>query len=176
MPGPTAAPPPSLRLRRRDFISMTSVAAAFGCRALRTYNVGWHQTLISKGRQGRSMGPGHARHCVVKPLSGSAMQLRGRVLIIAGSDSGGGAGVQADIKTVTALGGYAATAITAVTVQNSLGVTAVHEIPVEVVEAQVRAVLSDIGADAIKTGMLGGAAMVEAVAGLLDEARGVPAV
>lgn len=99
----------------------------------------------------------------------------GRVLIIAGSDSGGGAGIQADIKTVTALGGYAATAITAVTVQNTLGVTGVHPIPLDVVAAQARAVLSDIGADAIKTGMLGDAATVELVAQLLDEAR-VPAV
>jgi len=103
------------------------------------------------------------------------MQPRGRVLIIAGSDSGGGAGVQADIKTVTALGGYAASAITAITVQNTLGVSAVHPIPAEVVAAQARAVLSDIGADAIKTGMLGDAALVETVARLLDEA-GVPAV
>jgi hydroxymethylpyrimidine/phosphomethylpyrimidine kinase len=99
----------------------------------------------------------------------------GRVLIIAGSDSGGGAGIQADIKTVTALGGYAATAITAVTVQNTLGVTRVHPIPLDVVAAQARAVLSDIGADAIKTGMLGDAATVELVAGLLDEAK-APAV
>ena len=104
------------------------------------------------------------------------MDKLGRVLIIAGSDSGGGAGIQADIKTVTALGGYAATAITAVTVQNTLGVTGVHPIPVDVVEAQGRAVLSDIGADAIKTGMLGDAAVAYAVARLLDEARGVPAV
>jgi hydroxymethylpyrimidine/phosphomethylpyrimidine kinase len=103
------------------------------------------------------------------------MPALGRVLIIAGSDSGGGAGVQADIKTVTALGGYAATAITAITVQNTLGVTGVHPIPLEIVEAQARAVLSDIGADAIKTGMLGDAAMVELVARLLDEAR-APAV
>ncbi|OHB26955.1 MAG: bifunctional hydroxymethylpyrimidine kinase/phosphomethylpyrimidine kinase [Phenylobacterium sp. RIFCSPHIGHO2_01_FULL_69_31] len=102
------------------------------------------------------------------------MQNLGRVLIIAGSDSGGGAGIQADIKTVTALGGYAATAITAVTVQNTLGVTGVHPIPLDVVEAQARAVLSDIGADAIKTGMLGDAATVELVARLLDEAA-VPA-
>ena len=99
----------------------------------------------------------------------------GRVLIIAGSDSGGGAGVQADIKTVTVLGGYAATAITAITVQNTLGVTGVHPIPLEIIAAQARAVLSDIGADAIKTGMLGDAATVELVARLLDEAR-VPAV
>jgi hydroxymethylpyrimidine/phosphomethylpyrimidine kinase len=99
----------------------------------------------------------------------------GRVLIIAGSDSGGGAGVQADIKTVTMLGGYAATAITAVTVQNTLGVTGVHPIPPEIIAAQARAVLSDIGADAVKTGMLGDAATVALVAGLLDEA-GVPAV
>ncbi len=103
------------------------------------------------------------------------MQTLGRVLIIAGSDSGGGAGVQADIKTVTALGGYAATAITAVTVQNTLGVTGVHPIPLSVIEAQARAVLSDIGADVIKTGMLGDAATVDLVARLLAEV-GVPAV
>lgn len=103
------------------------------------------------------------------------MPAQGRVLVIAGSDSGGGAGIQADIKTVTALGGYAATAITAVTVQNTLGVTGVHPIPLEVVAAQARAVLSDIGADAIKTGMLGDAATVELVAQLIDEAQ-VPAV
>jgi hydroxymethylpyrimidine/phosphomethylpyrimidine kinase len=99
----------------------------------------------------------------------------GRVLIIAGSDSGGGAGVQADIKTVTMLGGYAATAITAITVQNTLGVTGVHPIPLEIIAAQARAVLSDIGADAIKTGMLGDAATVAVVAELLDAAK-VPAV
>lgn len=87
-----------------------------------------------------------------------------RVLIIAGSDSGGGAGIQADIKTVTMLGGYAATAVTAITVQNTLGVTAVHPVPPDIVSAQIRAVLSDIGADAIKIGMLGDSATVEAVA------------
>jgi hydroxymethylpyrimidine/phosphomethylpyrimidine kinase len=79
----------------------------------------------------------------------------GRVLIIAGSDSGGGAGLQADIKAVTMLGAYAATAVTAITVQNTLGVTGVHPIPLDIIEAQGRAVLDDIGADAIKTGMLG---------------------
>ena len=100
----------------------------------------------------------------------------GRVLIIAGSDSGGGAGVQADIKTVTALGAYAATAITAITVQNTLGVHGVHAVPVAIVEAQARAVLDDIGADAIKVGMLGDTAMVEAVAALLDAYAGIPAV
>ncbi len=94
----------------------------------------------------------------------------GRVLIIAGSDSGGGAGIQADLKTVMALGGYGTTAITAVTVQNTLGVTGVHPIPLDIVQAQARAVLGDIGADAIKTGMLGDVAMVETVAALLDEA------
>jgi hydroxymethylpyrimidine/phosphomethylpyrimidine kinase len=103
------------------------------------------------------------------------MQPKGRVLIIAGSDSGGGAGVQADIKTVTALGGYAATAVTAITVQNTLGVRAVHPVPADVVEAQARAVLEDIGADAVKTGMLGDAALVETVARLLAEAD-APAV
>ncbi len=101
---------------------------------------------------------------------------KGRVLVIAGSDSGGGAGIQADIKTITALGGYAATAITAVTVQNTLGVTGVHPIPLDVIAAQARAVLDDIGADAIKTGMLGDAAVVETVAAAIDHAGGVPAV
>jgi hydroxymethylpyrimidine/phosphomethylpyrimidine kinase len=98
------------------------------------------------------------------------------VLVLAGSDSGGGAGIQADIKTITVLGGYAATAITAITVQNTLGVTGVHPIPLDVVEAQARAVLDDIGADAFKTGMLGDAATVEVVARVLDSARGLPAV
>src|SRR3954468_2257000 len=103
------------------------------------------------------------------------MNSRGRVLIIAGSDSGGGAGIQADIKTVTALGGYAATAITAVTVQNTLGVSGVHPIPLEVIEAQARAVLDDIGADVIKTGMLATVETVELAARLIRDA-GVPAV
>ncbi|PZR35992.1 bifunctional hydroxymethylpyrimidine kinase/phosphomethylpyrimidine kinase [Caulobacter segnis] len=101
---------------------------------------------------------------------------QGRVLVIAGSDSGGGAGIQADIKTITALGGYAATAITAVTVQNTLGVTGVHPIPLDIIAAQARAVLDDIGADAIKTGMLGDAAVVETVAAAIDHAGQVPAV
>jgi hydroxymethylpyrimidine/phosphomethylpyrimidine kinase len=104
------------------------------------------------------------------------MTKQGRVLIIAGSDSGGGAGIQADIKSVTAMGGYAATAITAITVQNTLGVTGVHLIPTDVVEAQARAVLDDIGADALKTGMLGDVAMVETVARIIDSAVGIPVV
>ena len=99
----------------------------------------------------------------------------GRVLIIAGSDSGGGAGVQADIKAVTAMGGYAATAVTAITVQNTLGVHGVHPLPLDLIEAQARAVLDDIGADAIKTGMLGSREVVERVAAILDSC-GAPAV
>ena len=94
----------------------------------------------------------------------------GRVLIIAGSDSGGGAGIQADIKTVTALGGYAATAVTAITVQNTLGVSAAYPLPADIIAAQAHAVLDDIGADVIKTGMLGDAGVVERVAQLLDAA------
>ena len=100
----------------------------------------------------------------------------GRVLIIAGSDSGGGAGLQADIKAVTMLGAYAATAVTAITVQNTLGVTAVHPIPLDIIEAQGRAVLDDIGADAIKTGMLGDVGTVDVAARLIDAGRGVPVV
>ncbi len=81
--------------------------------------------------------------------------MKGRVLIIAGSDPSGGAGIQADIKTVTALGGYAAAAITALTVQNTKGVSAVHGVAPEIVAAQIEAVMDDIGADAIKIGMIG---------------------
>jgi hydroxymethylpyrimidine/phosphomethylpyrimidine kinase len=92
-----------------------------------------------------------------------------RILIIAGSDSGGGAGIQADIKTVTMLGGHAMTAITAVTAQNTLGVSGVHLIPTNMVMAQIEACLSDIGADAIKIGMIGSAETVHAVAERLTE-------
>jgi hydroxymethylpyrimidine/phosphomethylpyrimidine kinase len=95
-----------------------------------------------------------------------------RVLIIAGADSGGGAGIQADIKTVTALGGYAMTAVTAVTVQDTLGVHGVHPIPPDVIEAQIRVVLADLGADALKTGMLGDRETVERVGSALEDAAG----
>ncbi len=87
-----------------------------------------------------------------------------RILIIAGSDSGGGAGIQADIKTVTMLGGHAMTAITAITAQNTLGVEAVMPVPTAMVIAQIDAVLADIGADAVKIGMIGSAETAMAVA------------
>ena len=83
------------------------------------------------------------------------MAMKGRVLVIAGSDPSGGAGIQADIKTVTALGGYASAAITALTVQNTLGVKAVHQVSPDFIRDQIIAVLEDIGADAIKIGMIG---------------------
>ena len=92
-----------------------------------------------------------------------------RILIIAGSDSGGGAGIQADIKTVTMLGGHAMTAITAITAQNTLGVSAVHLVPTDIVIAQIDAVVSDIGVDAVKIGMIGSAETANAVADQLAE-------
>jgi len=92
-----------------------------------------------------------------------------RILVIAGSDPSGGAGIQADLKTAQAFGVYAQTAITAVTVQNTLGVTGNHMVPPQIVRDQIIACLSDIGADAIKTGMLGNAEMVEMVAATLAE-------
>ena len=95
--------------------------------------------------------------------------VRGRVLIVAGSDSGGGAGIQADIKTVTMLDGYAATAVTALTAQNTEGVFGVLPIPPEFIRKQIEVVLDDIGADAIKTGMLHDAAVIETVAAVLQE-------
>ncbi len=93
---------------------------------------------------------------------------RGRVLVIAGSDSGGGAGIQADTKAITCLGGFAATAITALTAQNTCGVAGVHPAPVDFLRLQIRTVLDDIGADSLKTGMLHDAATVEAVAAELE--------
>lgn len=102
---------------------------------------------------------------------------QGRVLIIAGSDSGGGAGIQADTKAVSMLRGYAMTAITAITAQDTTGVHGVWPVALDAVEAQMRACLTDIGADAIKTGMLGSAQLVELVAETLDTlARNVPRV
>ena len=91
-----------------------------------------------------------------------------RALSIAGSDSGGGAGVQADLKAFAACGVHGMTAITAITAQNTVGVTAVHQIPPETIVAQVRAVVEDIGVDAVKVGMLGTIETVEAVLEALD--------
>jgi len=92
-----------------------------------------------------------------------------KVLTIAGSDSGGGAGIQADLKTFSALGCFGTSTITAITAQNTLGVTAIHPIPTEIVEAQLEAVLSDIGADAIKIGMLHSVEIIEIVAQIIQK-------
>lgn len=91
-----------------------------------------------------------------------------RILIIAGSDSGGGAGIQADIKTVTALGGYAMTAVTALTAQNTLGVQAVEPVSPDFIRTQMQSVLEDLGADCLKTGMLHDTAVIDAVAQTYD--------
>jgi hydroxymethylpyrimidine/phosphomethylpyrimidine kinase len=103
--------------------------------------------------------------------------MTGRVLIVAGSDSGGGAGIQADLKTVTALGGYGMTAVTALTAQNTMGVFGIHDIAVDFIVQQITLVLDDIGADALKTGMMGSPEVIEAVADALGPtARRVPLV
>lgn len=99
-----------------------------------------------------------------------------RVLIVAGSDSGGGAGIQADLKTVSALGAYGMTAITALTAQNTLGVFEVVEVEASFVARQMEDCFRDIGCDAVKTGMLSNAAIVEAVCETLREHRDVPLV
>jgi len=98
-----------------------------------------------------------------------------RILVIAGSDSSGGAGIQADIKTITMLGGYAMTAITAVTAQNTRGVSMVELLTPTMITAQIDACLGDIGADAVKIGMLGSADIAEVVADRLED-LGVPIV
>lgn len=103
--------------------------------------------------------------------------MKGRVLIVAGSDSGGGAGIQADIKAVTALGGFAMTAITALTAQNTQGVHGIHDVPADFVARQMSLVLDDIGADCIKIGMLHRADIIEAVVETLaGKAKGIPVV
>jgi hydroxymethylpyrimidine/phosphomethylpyrimidine kinase len=103
--------------------------------------------------------------------------MKGRILIVAGSDSGGGAGIQADIKSVTALGGFAAAAITALTAQNTLGVHDVYPVDIAFIQKQMRVVLSDIGADSLKTGMLHSPEVIEAVCTVLEtDAAGIPVV
>jgi len=103
--------------------------------------------------------------------------VRGRVLIIAGSDSGGGAGIQADIKTVTALGGFAMTAITALTAQDTTGVHAILPIPPEFIVRQIEVVARDLGVDSVKLGMLHDAAVIDAVSDALErELPGIPVV
>ena len=94
-----------------------------------------------------------------------------RALTIAGSDSGGGAGIQADLKTFTAFDVYGMSVVTAVTAQNTLGVQAAHELPLDLIEAQLRGVTSDIGVDAVKTGMLSSAPLVHRLCDLLEELR-----
>jgi hydroxymethylpyrimidine/phosphomethylpyrimidine kinase len=100
-----------------------------------------------------------------------SMNSTARILIVAGSDSGGGAGIQADIKTVTMLGGHAMTAIAAITAQNTVGVTAVHPVPAEMILAQIEAVVGDIGVDAVKIGMIGSAFAAEQVAARLERLK-----
>ncbi len=97
------------------------------------------------------------------------MEMRGRVLIVAGSDSGGGAGIQADIKAVTAMGGFAMTAVTALTAQNTQGVFGIHAVPPEFVQQQMRLVLDDLGADCLKLGMLHASPLIRAVAAVIAE-------
>jgi hydroxymethylpyrimidine/phosphomethylpyrimidine kinase len=113
------------------------------------------------------------------PKAGS-MSSTARILIVAGSDSGGGAGIQADIKTVAMLGGHPMTAIAAITAQNTTGVTAVHPVPAEMILAQIDAVVADIGVDAVKIGMIGSAFAAEQVAARLErlkaEQPGIPIV
>ena len=97
------------------------------------------------------------------------MKIRSKVLIIAGSDSSGGAGIQADIKAVTALGSYAMTAVTAVTAQNTRGVKVIASIPTKNVRKQITMVLDDIGANAVKIGMLHNTSIIKCVCNILNK-------
>jgi hydroxymethylpyrimidine/phosphomethylpyrimidine kinase len=113
------------------------------------------------------------------PRSGSkasSVTPTARILVIAGSDSGGGAGIQSDIKTITMLGGHAMTAITAITAQNTLGVSGVHPIPAEMILGQIDAVAADLGVDAVKVGMVPGPFAARAIADRLSKLGDVPIV
>ena len=92
-----------------------------------------------------------------------------RILTIAGSDSGGGAGIQADLKAITLLGGFGMSVLTALTAQNTVAVTSINEVPLDFIAAQIEAVFSDIGVDAVKTGMLSNAEVVKLVASKMSE-------
>src|SRR5258707_7369553 len=117
----------------------------------------WCRPQWSHQRRGRRRGL----------LVGAAREIRVKLpvaLTIAGSDSGGGAGIQADLKTFAALGVHGTSAITAITAQNTLGVTDIHEVPIRIIRAQIDAVVDDLGVQAAKTGMLASAAIIDAVA------------
>lgn len=120
--------------------------------------------------------PANGRNALQSPENREKVTIPPRILSIAGSDSGGGAGIQADIRTITNLGGHAMTAITAVTAQNSAGVSAVDVMAPDMVLAQIWAVMDDFGADAIKIGMLGSPEITNAVAGFLNSAGTIPIV
>ena len=113
--------------------------------------------------------PDHAARELTLLFNRRLPRPQGRVLTIAGSDSGGGAGIQADLKTITLLGSYGMSAITALTAQNTCGVKAIHAVPPDFVGAQIEAVLSDIGADTIKTGMLLNAGIITVVAAAIKQ-------
>ncbi len=137
-------------------------------------------TLDARYRAGASRPRRSRRLVLAAPPSLAAMPLDRRppvCLTIAGSDSGGGAGIQADLKAFAACGAHGASALTALTAQNTVGVLGVHVVPEDFVVAQVRAVVDDLGVDAVKLGMLGGAGTIEAVARALDLVpAGVPVV
>jgi hydroxymethylpyrimidine/phosphomethylpyrimidine kinase len=113
----------------------------------------------------------------VSNLTETEFDTAGRVLLVGGSDCSGGAGIQADIKAVCAMGGHAAAAITAITVQNTLGVSAVQALGDDIILAQIQAVLDDIGTDTIKTGMLGSAGLIEKLVAMIkDKAADKPLI
>src|SRR5918992_2010087 len=118
----------------------------------------------------------NARHAAERLLQNALVAAPPRLLSIAGSDSGGGAGIQADLKAFARCGCHGMTAITAITAQSTTGVSAVHPLPPDAIVDQVRAVAEDIGVDAVKIGMLGSTATIEAVAGALDLVGPVPVV
>ena len=133
--------------------------------------------MLASGHRGAPSGlRSHPSNLIrLGPAKGAFQPVVPRVLTFAGSDSGGGAGIQADLKAFAAAGAHGLSAIVALTAQNTLGVTAVHEVPPAFIEDELDAVFSDIGVDAAKTGMLFSRAVVETVAGYLEQHR-VPLV
>src|SRR5688500_11971801 len=134
---------------------------------LRRRRACWHLPRLRRqfrAPTGATRRPARSLPALDRAQGSAGFMIPPRILIIAGSDSGGGAGIQADIKAVTMFGGFAMTAITAITAQNTLGVEEVMSVPVDLVLKQIEAVLADLGADSVKIGMIGSAETAEAVA------------
>lgn len=156
------------RIRRAVRLPIVAIGGINGVRAAEAIDAGADSVAVVSAVMG-DPSPAVAAREIALQFNRRLPFPRGRVLTVAGSDSGGGAGIQADLKTITLLGGYGTSAITALTAQNTLGVRGIHPAPADFVAGQMEAVLTDIGADTVKTGMLFSGDIVAAVARAVEQ-------